>query len=268
MRGLITKMQRFSVHDGPGIRTTIFLKGCPLSCSWCHNPETISEQREVILLSAKCVQCEKCIVGCAKGCFSLAAGLQFDDRSCDQCGQCVDICPTAALQWSAVELSVDDVMKEVSKDQSFYEHSGGGLTLSGGEPLSQIDFCLELAGRAKQAGWHVALDTSGHVPWPDLQKAISNVDLFLFDLKFIDDDLHEKYTGASNTLILENFRQLSATQRDIIVRTPMVPGITDGQDNLSAIASFVNNCRRGIRIEHIPFNALAAQKYSMLGRSN
>lgn len=266
MKGLITNIQRFSLHDGPGIRTTIFLKGCPLSCAWCQNPETISSFPDVMFVGTGCVGCKKCIEICPNSCFSWENEISFVSENCSHCGLCVDNCPVGVLKWSSYEISVEEVLKEVLKDKDFYDISNGGITISGGEPLQQFDFCYELASSAKSLGLHVTLDTSGYCS-PDLLKRILDfVDLFLFDIKSLDDESHKKWTKKSHSIIISNFKMLASTRRDIIVRVPLIPGLTDKKENLSAIMKFVDSVSQETIIEFIPFNELAVQKHAMLGR--
>lgn len=266
MVGLISHIQRFSVHDGPGIRTTVFFQGCPLACRWCQNPEAISDRAKVLFHAERCAGCGTCIRVCPQGCFSRRGGATaFDSAGCDVCGHCVERCPSGALAWSAVAKSAPEVLEEVLRDRAFYETSGGGMTLSGGEPLRQIGFCRDLLGRAKRAGLHTALDTSGCVPYGHFRKVLPLTDLFLYDIKLIDPVLHERHTGSSNEAILENFRKLSRTGKNIIVRVPLVPGITDSAENVGAIERFVRTESAEVVIEKIPYNPLMEKKYLLLG---
>jgi pyruvate formate lyase activating enzyme len=267
MNGFITKIQRFSLHDGPGIRTTVFLKGCPLTCVWCQNPETIAECPEVLFLNAHCIGCRKCVKSCPKKCFSWDNQIKFNSVNCNRCGLCIDNCPAEALNWSSHELSSDDIIREAIKDKLYYDLSGGGLTLSGGEPLAQIGFCYELAKKAKSLGLHITIDTSGYVPRAALEKIMPFVDLFLFDIKFVDRRLHQKYTGQPNDLILGNFQLLCKLKKLVIVRVPVITGITDRQDNLFRINDFIKQIDPAIKIDYIPFNALMLEKYKMLGKT-
>ncbi len=266
MNGYVTKIQKFSVHDGPGIRTTVFLKGCPLACSWCQNPETIFERPDVMFNSVDCIGCKKCIEVCPKDCFSWKDSTVFRSDKCDQCGLCVENCPVGALQWSSREMSSKEVLVHVMQDKAFYDRSGGGMTLSGGEPLNQLDFSCDLASKAKAAGLHVVVDTSGHVPFAAFEKIRPFADLYLYDIKLFDASTHKKYTGRSNELILENFQKLCRSGAEIIVRVPLIPGVTDAQENIRSIKSFVEGCKKGIKIEQIPFNLLAEEKYRMIGK--
>ncbi len=266
MDGLITNIQRFSVHDGPGIRTTVFLKGCQLSCIWCQNPEAITDYPEVLFFCASCINCGKCVEVCPKRCFVSEGETKFNSEGCDQCGICIDNCPVGAVQWSSRKRSSDDILKEVTRDREYYEVSGGGITLSGGEPLRQYDFCLDLATKAKALGLNLAVDTAGFVQTELLENIMNFIDIFLYDIKFIDEGLHNRYTGKSNTLTLNNFQKLYEANKQIIVRIPLIPGITDKKENLSQIKSFIRSYSKNIKIDYVPFNVLMRGKYKMLGK--
>jgi pyruvate formate lyase activating enzyme len=267
MKGIITKIQRFSLHDGPGIRTTVFLKGCPLTCVWCQNPETITDYPEVLFLSNRCLNCQKCLKVCPNKCFSFDKQIKFQSINCNRCGLCISVCQVHALDWSSYEVSTENVLSEIVKDKLYYEISGGGVTFSGGEPLAQADFCYNLAKGAKSLGIHVAIDTSGYMAKTTLEEIAPFIDLFLFDIKFIDYTLHQSHTGRDNDVILNNFRLLCKLKKQIIVRVPMVSGITDTQENLLQIDNFVRQFDSSIKIVHIPFNLLMSGKYNMLGRA-
>jgi pyruvate formate lyase activating enzyme len=267
MRTPVSNIQKFSLHDGPGIRTTVFLEGCPLSCDWCQNPETVHSYPKVVFNKGDCVECLSCIEICDKNCFQLGSGIEFDSTECNQCGICVEECRGEALRWSSKQLSVDDVLKEILKDKPYYDISGGGLTISGGEPLNHPGFCLELAYKAKQQGIHVAVDTCGLVSPVELKKVKDSFDLFLFDLKFIDNTLHQTYAHASNSQILKNFEILVRSGKEIEVRVPLIPNITDSQDNLRKIEDFVRAFNYNIKIIHVPFNYLYIDKYKMIGKT-
>jgi pyruvate formate lyase activating enzyme len=265
MKGFITNIQRFSIHDGPGIRTTVFFKGCPLSCRWCQNPEAITNRQDVIYDSEKCIGCKTCVSICPEKCMTWDGRINFTSDNCTRCGLCIDNCPVQALRWSSKTVSASHVIHEVLKDRVYYDISGGGITLSGGEPLQQIDFCHEILKKSKKEKLNTALDTSGYAPSKSFKKIMPLVDLFLFDIKFINSHLHEEYTGKTNELILENFRLLCQSKRKIIVRIPIIPGFTDSKVNIRGIESFVKKNNSSIVIEKIPFNPLMEKKYKMLG---
>lgn len=266
MDGLITKIQRFSVHDGPGIRTTVFMSGCQLSCLWCHNPEAMSSLPEILFFHVQCAGCRRCVKSCPQGCFQWQDKTVFTSDSCNRCGICVEECPVGALKWSCSRVTADDILKEVLKDAAYYNISNGGVTLSGGEPLYQYEFCRELACKAKQSGLHVAIETSGYIATEKLLEIASYIDLFLYDVKFFNNDLHMRYTKKSNELILANFRELCGKDKEIIVRVPLIPGVTKRKKNLLEIRDFVRDCRQDVEIEYLPFNRLAVEKYRLLGR--
>ena len=192
--------------------------------------------------------------------------IEFNSDDCNQCSLCIEACPVDALKWTSNQISSEDVIREIIKDKIFYDISDGGITFSGGEPLYQIEFCLELAKKSKELGLHVAVDTSGFVEIKELKRIIPFVDLFLYDLKFVNKKLHEKYTGKSNDLILKNLKMLCKEQKEITVRVPLIPGVTDNKENLNQINKFVNELSHGIKIDYIPFNHLVLQKNEMLGR--
>jgi len=267
--GLIFNIQKYSLHDGPGIRTTVFLKGCPLSCAWCHNPESISAGSEFIVAENRCIQCGACREACPFGASIDGTGaLPARNAECDFCGACVEACPTGARQLVGQRMTVADVVAEVLKDRVFYEESGGGVTISGGEPLLQQRFLLHLLPALRAEGVHVALDTSGFAPMDQLLAIAQLVDLVLYDLKGWDDQGHRETTGVSNRNILTNLKALDTVHRHIWVRVPIIPGFTDAPDMLTQIARFVATLRNVERVTLLPFHRLAGQKYTRLGRDN
>jgi len=265
-KGMVFEIKRFAVHDGPGIRTTVFLKGCPLRCLWCHNPESISPHPQVVFFRSRCIGCSRCVDTCPQGAqMPTDDPLRKIDRSmCDACGACVDECPAAALVMSGRLMEPAEVMGEVVRDKPFYDSSGGGMTLSGGEPAMQPAFVLELLKAARARHIHTALDTSGLVPWPVLESMRGYVDLFLYDLKLIDSNEHEQYTGVANEPILDNLRRLVEAGASVQVRVPIVSSITDTESNLLGVARLVSEL--GLpAAEPLPFNVLAVSKYTQLG---
>jgi pyruvate formate lyase activating enzyme len=233
--GLVTSIRKFSLHDGPGIRTTVFLKGCPLACAWCHNPENISPLPQVITLESRCVRCGQCIEACPQhpsstALFEVSARAAQPLQSppnCLRCGACVESCPTGARTLLGRRLSAAEVLDEVRADRLFYEESGGGLTVSGGEPLGQFDFLRVLLEAAHAQGLHTALDTCGFGPPHQLLQLLPLVDLFLYDLKLIHEQRHIEFTGVSNRRILDNLRLLAGHQAELWLRIPIVPGVND-----------------------------------------
>jgi pyruvate formate lyase activating enzyme len=265
--GMILDIKKFAIHDGPGIRTTIFFKGCPLDCWWCHNPEGREGGAEPVHRAGRCIRCGQCVEACGNGAITMTdEGPAVDESRCRLGLACVAACPSEARQVIGREMTVAEVMKEIRSDVVFFDESGGGATMSGGEPLMQPDFLGELLGACRAAQIHTVLDTTGHAP-PEVIDAIADdVDLFLYDLKLMDDERHRKYCGAPNDLILENLRRLSGDGRAIIVRVPLVPGITDDEANLEAIGSFVASLPSAHAIDILPYQRLGIDKYDMMKR--
>jgi pyruvate formate lyase activating enzyme len=268
MPALIADIIRFATHDGPGIRTTVFLKGCPLECAWCHNPETISPAPEIGYVATRCIGCGQCVRVCEQGAHRMDDGRHlFDRERCVACGACADVCLGEALALYGREMTADELLAIVLEDRTFYEQTGGGMTLSGGEPLLQADFCAELLAMARREGLHTAVDTCGAVPWEAFEAVLPATDLFLYDLKHTDADLHERYTGMDNSLILENLRRLSEAGAAIEIRIPRVPGVND-DDTFRDEAEKLLSGLPGIRaVKFLPFNDYARSKYEALGRS-
>lgn len=263
-RGLVLNIMRFALHDGPGIRTTVFLKGCPLSCWWCHNPEGRSGKTEVVYVAERCIRCGDCVRACSQAALALKEQVIRDSRLCRKNTDCVKVCPTGAQEVFGRYMTVAEVMKEVLKDQVFFDESGGGMTLSGGEPLMQAEFALALLAICRSHRIHTVVDTCGDAEWQDLDRIRRNVDLFLFDLKIMDPVRHEQFTGARNNRILANLRLLAEHQSTVIVRIPVIPGVNDGEDNLAAVSGFLSPL--GLqRIDLLPYHQTAMGKYSRLG---
>ncbi|MBO5222969.1 MAG: glycyl-radical enzyme activating protein [Clostridia bacterium] len=266
MKGIVFNIQKFSVNDGPGIRTTVFLKGCPLSCIWCHNPESKKAFPELMYSADKCVMCGKCANVCPKNVHLFKNNVHIVKReNCIVCGKCEEECLYEALEIAGKEKSVEEVIDEVMKDKVFYETSNGGITLSGGEPLLQYDFSLEILKRAKQEGLHTAMETCGYTSEEKIREIASYVDLFLFDYKITDAELHKKYTGVSNERIIRNLRLLNGIGKQIILRCPIIPGINDTDGHFSGIANLANelDCVSEINIE--PYHPLGKSKAEKLG---
>lgn len=269
IEGVIFRIKRFSVHDGPGIRTTVFLKGCPLNCVWCHSPEGIDQKITIWHNPNVCIGCGKCTLECPESALTLIkdrkAYIEIDRNRCNLTGNCVDVCPTGAISYTGSKLKVSEIISEIEKDKTFYDNSGGGVTLSGGEPLYQPQFSAGILKACKGQKIHTAIETSLFSDWETVEMISKYTDLFLIDLKISDPAEHKKYTGKTNSTIRENFRKLAKSGTDIIIRIPMVNKITDTQDNLEKISDFVKEVRSDIRIEKVPFNPLAENNYKKLG---
>ncbi len=266
MNGCVFNIQRFSVNDGPGIRTNVFLKGCPLSCIWCHNPESKKAEREIFFDPTKCITCGKCAVACPSSAHAIESGTHILEREkCSRCGKCADVCPTGAIEAVGTVMSAQEVMGEVMKDRIFYESSGGGITLSGGEPMLRFDFAYEILALAKENGINTCMETCGFAPAEEYAKIAPLVDIFLFDCKETDDLRHREYTGASNKTILENLRMLDAMGARIILRCPIIPTLNDRDEHLAAIAEIANSLKSIIEIDIEPYHPLGASKSRLLG---
>ncbi len=265
--GIVFDIMRFSTRDGPGIRTTVFLKGCPLTCLWCHNPESQQQTIEFMYRPSLCIGCLSCVDACPEGAITASgAGVLIDLKQCLLCGACLEVCYTDACQIVGREMPVSKVMAEIRKDVPFYDETGGGVTFSGGEPLMQSEFLGALLSACKQEDIHTAVDTSGSAPWNVIDALRQDVDLFLYDLKLLDDDLHLKYTGISNMRILENLRQLSRQGQKLRVRIPLIPGINDRPEALSALAEFIAGLPNRPEVELLPYHETGVEKYHRLGR--
>ena len=254
--GRVFDVQKFSTIDGPGIRTTVFFKGCNLRCRWCHNPESQQTQPEFLFRKSKCTGCGACLRHC-----------HLELKTCDLCGECTVYCPVHAREIAGRTCTADELLAEILADKAFYAASGGGVTFSGGECLLQADFLTELARKCKESGVHVAVDTAGCVPWESIAKLIPFADLFLFDVKAANEELHKNGTGVSNKIILENLRRLSAESKcEIIVRVPVIGGYNDSEEEMAAIAALLAPLRIKA-VELLPYHAMGNGKYEALGRT-
>lgn len=267
-RPLIFDIQKFSVHDGPGIRTVVFFKGCPLRCRWCANPESHKYAPELMFYPDKCIGCGVCIKACPNGCIGVdhKTGMFFDRDRCTDCCVCTEECYSGARRKSGDEMSLDDIKKEVDKDMVFYETSGGGITFSGGEAMCFPETVRELAEYYKGKKVTTALETCGYVPWESYEMVIPYMDLVMFDLKVMDDAKHREYTGGSNRLILDNIKKLYK-RVNTVVRIPIIPGVNDSEKDIDEFGRFVSTMKDGINTVHIlPYHDLGLSKYNALGR--
>ena len=261
--GLIFNIMRFSLHDGPGIRTTVFLKGCPLSCSWCHNPEGRKRKPDLMFFESRCVRCGECVRACPHGATVLENGAVRITGACRACGTCVDVCAAGARELAGRWVTAREVMEEIERDRLFWEESGGGLTFSGGEPLFQPQFLGALLEACRERNIHTAVETCGYASQRVLLRVARRVDLFLFDLKLLNSVKHRLHTGRGNELVLSNLGALAETGREIIIRYPVIPGINADEANVRQMLQFLEKLRLR-RIDLLPFNPAGAEKYRRL----
>lgn len=248
--GVIFNIQRFSLHDGPGIRTTVFLKGCPLNCHWCQNPEGLDPKPELLFNAEKCIRCGRCVPACPENAITMEKGaVTIEASSCTHCGQCAEACPASALEMIGRRMTAEEVVEEIDADHTFYEVSGGGVTLSGGEALAQPDFSAEILRLCKERGYHTTVDTTGHADWADFETLLPYTDLFLFDIKHCDDAAHTQYTDASLFPILGNLKRLSRCGVEVVARFPVVPGVNNDEKSVARIGTIAKE--NGIDTIHI-----------------
>lgn len=261
--GMIFDVRSFSVNDGPGIRTTIFFKGCPLRCVWCHNPEGLNGEPEIFWDERRCMgSSHRCTVVCPKNALQGQPGTwKLAAEKCDSGGECARQCPTGAFQIIGSRITSDELIELIGKDRVFYDHSGGGVTFSGGEPFMQPEFLRLILARCREKGIHTAVDTSGYAAWSVIEPLCATINLFLYDLKLMDDAAHLKYTGVSNKRILENLRKIAETGRPVQIRVPLVPGITDPEQNILAIMEFLKTMPALKDVSLLNFHKGGEQKY-------
>ena len=265
--GVLTTIQRFSLHDGPGIRSTVFFKGCNMRCKWCHNPETLTMEPEVLYYKIKCVGCGACAAVCPS--HSVVDGKMVYDRAkCDDAHQCADVCFSGALETCGKEYSVEDVLFEVMQDVDYYKQSGGGVTLSGGEVLLQPEFAGKVLAALKEKGVSTAIETNMNVDWSIIEALLPNVDLVMCDLKTWDSGLHKTWTGVGNERIRENIEKLGASGKPVILRTPIIPGVNDNGQEIGAIAAFAAKLPGLKYYELLNFKPLGNSKYAALDAEN
>lgn len=266
MNGLIFNIQKFCINDGPGIRTTVFFKGCPLRCKWCHNPESNRISHDLLFSADKCILCRKCEAVCEQGVHIFEKKHILDRTVCVACKRCESICPVNALEIAGKGMSIQEILKTVLSDKEFFEDSGGGLTLSGGEPFLQYEFMLELLKKAKENSLHTCVETCGFTDREKLLEASQYVDIFLFDYKHSDSVLHKQYTGAENEKILNNLKLLNEKGCKIILRCPIIPDVNDTQEHFRAIGELADSLKNIIGIEIAPYHELGISKGERLGK--
>lgn len=265
---VVFDVQKFAVHDGPGIRTLVFFKGCPLRCAWCSNPESHEPGEQMVYFDNRCLGCLSCVERCPQAAVNAsAAGRPVTDHArCTDCGECREVCFADARTLLGRSVTLPELMDEIRQDAAFYRRSGGGVTLGGGEVMLWAGFAEQLLGLCRAEGIHTAVETCGHGPWSELARLVPGTDLFYYDLKVIDPAEHERLTGVDNATILGNLERLAATGARIIVRIPVVPSFTDSAENVRGIASFVAAGPLAERIELLPYHRLGLDKYRRLGR--
>jgi pyruvate formate lyase activating enzyme len=265
---LIFDIKRYAINDGPGIRIVIFLKGCNLNCAWCHNPESISTETERMYAPAKCIQCGTCVMACPEKAITLTSeGIITDAERCNMSGRCAEVCPTKAIEISGKPMSVSEIMNEIEKERVFFDQSGGGVTFSGGEPLLQSQFLIELLDECGKRRIHRAVDTAGLANTEIILEVAKRTDLFLYDLKLMDSEKHRQWVGVPNEKILENLKMLAETGVKIIIRIPLIGGVNDDAENMKATASFVaalSGEKKDVNL--LPYHKIAQTKYQKLGR--
>ncbi len=266
MNGLIFDIQHFSIYDGPGIRTTVFMKGCSLNCEWCHNPESIKSKKEVQTYFFKCIGCGRCFEVCPQGAHKIIDSERFYDREiCLSCGKCTSNCYSGALVMTGSEMTLEEVIEEISRDLPFYSDSEGGVTFSGGEPLLQNKFVSKALEICRGKGIHTAVDTAGNIPYNAIEEVIPYTNLFLYDIKTMDSDVHKKFTGAGNGRILDNLSKLSKTGIPIRIRIPVIPGVNASMSDMVSIADFCTVLNNIEAVEPLAYHSLGAGKLESMG---
>ena len=262
---LIANIQGYSIHDGPGIRTVVFLKGCPLRCRWCANPENLQDRVRVGFLANLCQRCGRCAKACPRGAILPDPERRIDRSRCDECGKCVEACFYEALVRYGKPMTAEETFEKVRRDKIFYDSSGGGVTVSGGEPLTQADFVAELFTLCRGAGIHTCAETCGCVPRSALETLLPLTDVFYFDLKLMDSLKHREYTGQGNESILENARFLAGSGAALLFRQPLIPGINNTEENVRATAAFIRSLgREDLQLQLLPYHRMGTSKYAAL----
>lgn len=264
----IFDIKRYSINDGPGIRVTIFFKGCPLRCAWCHNPESFTRQIEKMYTASKCIGARSCIEVCPNDALTLTReGIVTDPTRCQLCGKCAEACPTKAIEMTGYQETLDNIMAEIEKERLVIDQSGGGVTFSGGEPMQHLHFLIKLLDACGEQGFHRAVDTTGYTDLKNLLEVAKRTDLFLYDLKHMDPVQHKKYTGVSNELILSNLQELSKAGAEINIRIPFIGGVNTDEENVEKSAAFIASLAgEKKRVNVLPYHNIAAHKYKKLGK--
>lgn len=263
--GIVFNIQRYSIHDGPGIRTIVFLKGCPLSCTWCCNPESQRFKPSIMYDKKECIHCGKCLAVCKQGALSADNPNLVNHEKCVGCGECASICPTNALVLKGKSMTVEEVIKELKKDAITYRRSGGGITISGGEPLSQPTFLVELLKACKAQGWHTAIETTGYANKENINSVFEYVDMALLDIKAMDREVHKQNTGVYNDIILENARNIAQITKTVI-RVPTIPGVNADIETFKRICELAISLKEVDTIHILPYHTYGENKYDLLGQ--
>ena len=265
-KGIVFDIQRFSVHDGPGIRSLVFLKGCPLRCPWCSNPESQQLEREIMFIARNCIGCHKCLTVCPSGAIDFERPSRIRSEKCNLCGKCVEACYAGALNIFGQEKTVQMVLDELAKDSVYYRRSGGGITFSGGEPLLQEEFIQHLLAGCKAKGWHTAIETTGFTTKAVLERVLPLLDLVLIDIKHMNDQRHQEYIGSSNIPVQKNAKLIAELGVPMIIRIPVIPQFNDDLINIRATASFASSLGTVQELHLLPYHRLGQGKYDYLGR--
>lgn len=266
IEGTVFDIQKYSIHDGPGIRTVVFLKGCPLRCLWCCNPESQKIKPQLSFFSTKCIGCLKCIEVCPENAIKMGKEhLELNRNLCSLCGKCAEVCFAEAWVMLGKEMNVEEVMNEIIKDVNFYSKSGGGVTLSGGEPCFQWQFAFEILRNCKEKQINTAIETTGFIKWEYFKKILNYADLLLYDIKHMDSAEHEELTGVSNKIILDNLRKAAKLGKDIVIRVPVIPSLNDSIDNYQKLVDFVSELKSVSEINLLPYHELGVSKYEQIG---
>ena len=264
-KGTVFEIERFAINDGPGIRSIVFLKGCPLRCKWCANPESQKPHAQLMYWASRCMGCRRCIGVCPNSALSWTDGRIVIDRDkCEVCGTCADVCNSEALTSIGRVMSVGEVMDVVSRDENFYTKSGGGITFSGGEVFSQTEFLGALARACKSRGYHTCIETSGYAAWESIAAVMEHIDMFLYDFKCMDNKRHEQFIGRGNGLIQDNYKKLVEQGKNVVARVPVIPGVNNDEENFRKLGEFLKKHNPGCRIDLLPYHRLGVTKYDRL----